>query len=142
MKFFLSYESAAPAAFYLTKLEPLFSAKLAALEPKNYGDELTDIGIISIVLPEELLPNHPERQLFQQKSRSADIRLQMDFAAFVHTKPETRYELYAAHILASLSTLERKVSRQFQYAELYRDVEALLCAPDLRAACSQITRLS
>ena len=47
MKFFLSYESAAPAAFYLTKLEPLFSAKLAALEPKNYGDELTDIGIIS-----------------------------------------------------------------------------------------------
>ena len=141
MKFFLSYESAAPAASYLTKLEPLFSAKLAALEPKNYGDDLTDIGIISIVLPEELLPNHPERQLFQRKSRSADIRLQMDFAAFVHTKPETRYELYAAHILASLSTLERKVARQFQYAELYRDVEALLCAPDLRAACSQITRL-
>ena len=81
MKFFLSYESAAPATFYLTKLEPLFSAKLAALEPKNYGDELTDIGIISIVLPEELLHNHPERQLFQRKSRSADIRLQMDFAA-------------------------------------------------------------
>ena len=49
--------------------------------------------------------------------------------------------MYAAHILASLSTLERKVSRQFQYAELHRDVEALLCAPDLRAACSQITRL-
>ena len=65
----------------------------------------------------------------------------MDFAAFVHTKPETRYEMYAAHILASLSTLERKVSRQFQYAKLYRDVEALLCASDLRAACSQITRL-
>lgn len=141
MKFFLSYESAAPAAFYLTKLDPLFSAKLAALESKNYGDELTDIGIISIVLQEELLPNHPERQLFQRKSHSADIRLQMDFAAFVHTKPETRYELYATHILASLSTLERKVSRQFQYAELYRDVEALLCAPDFRAACSQITRL-
>ena len=141
MKFFLSYESAAPAAFYLTKLEPLFPAKLAALEPKNYGDELTEIGIISIVLTEELLPNHPERRLFQRKSRSADLRLQIDFAAFVHAKPETQYELYAAHILASLSTLEHKVSRQFRYAELYRDAEALLSAPDLRAACSQITRL-
>ena len=67
MKFFLSYESAAPAAFYLTKLEPLFSAKLAALEPKNYGDELTDIGIISIVRRSSC-PTTPSGDYFSEKA--------------------------------------------------------------------------
>ena len=142
MHIFLSYESTAPAVFYLTKLGPLVQEKLRALEEIHYGDELTDIAIISIVLPEEILKNgfHPERRLFQRKSCSADIRLQIDFSTFLKANPAKRYELYADHILTSIAVLEHKVSPEFQYDMLLRDVSALLQSEDLKSQCAQIKR--
>ncbi len=142
MKIFLSYESSAPAVSYLNRLEPLVSAKLHSLEHTHYGDELTHIAIISIVLPADILKDglYPERKLFQRKSCSADIRLTLDYAQFVKAKSADRYEMYAKHIVDSISTLKHKVSSDFQYDALLRDVCAILESPDLKSACGSITR--
>lgn len=142
MKFFLSYESSAPAVSYLNKLEPLVSASLSKLEHKNYGDELTHISIISIVLPIDILNNgfHPERKLFQRKSCSADIRLTIDYCQFIRVDPIKRYEMYAKHIVDSILTLKHKVSSSYKYDLLLEDVREILESTDLKSECNKITR--
>lgn len=142
MNFFLSYETTAPATSYLNQLEPRVSAKLTTLEHTHYGDELTHISIISIVLPIEILKNgfYPERKLFQRKSRSADIRLVLDYDQFLRATPSRRYEMYTEHIIDSILTLKYKVSSSFQYDILLEDVCKILESPDLKSECSKITR--
>jgi len=132
MTFFLSYESTAPAIVYLQKFQPLASAELNKLSQENYGDELTDIAIISIVVPEDLFQFLPERKLFQRKSRSADIRLRINFQQFLKAKPEQRYKLYCDHILESVETLRHKVSSGYLFDALISDISEVLSGEEFR----------
>ena len=142
MTFFLSYECSAPANAYFSKLEPLFSQKLQCLRDNDYGHELRHISIISIVVSDEFMEFRTERKLFSRKTNSADIRLNIDFRAFVKASPVNRYELYVSHILSSIETLRKKVSREYEFDRLISDVKELLGSEDLRTACAEIKRYS
>ena len=128
MDIFLSCEGYAPAITYWTPLEKEFTAKLSELKDVHYGEELTSIAIITILLPPEFFAEggYPERRLFHRKTRDADIRLRMDFHAFVRAKPEKRRELYRQHILDSILTLKGKVSRDYLFEQLLTDVSEKL----------------
>ena len=128
MHFFLSSETYGLAATFWRPLEAAFSKSLLSLEETSYGDELTSISIISIILPSEFYSDggYKERRLFHRKTRDADIRLRIDYHSFVCAKPEQRRELYADNIINSILTLKKKVSPVFQFDRLLSDVATAL----------------
>ena len=128
MNFFLSCEGYAPGITFWNPLQQEFSEQLSGLKDTFYGAELTSIAIISILLPPEYFSEggYKERSLFHRKECDADIRLRIDFHAFVHAKPEKRREIYKQHILDSLMTLKRKLSGDFDFDQLLADVSKSL----------------
>lgn len=124
MVIFLGAETQAPAAGLWFQLQQELGPKLdTALSDKEYGDELVNIAIISIILPPELQQTgYKERYLFQRKSRSADIRLWLDFKAFTRARAPDCKEMYIRHILESIETLRHKVSRTYRFDDLVADV--------------------
>ena len=128
MDFFLSCEGYAPGTTFWEPLEKEFSERLFELKNSFYGAELTSVAIISIILPQEFFSEggYRERSLFHRKACEADVRLRMDFHAFVHTTPEKRREIYKQHILDALLTLKRKVSKEYDFERLLSDVTAVL----------------
>ena len=128
MNFFLSSITSGPATSRWRPLEQEFSQKLSLLKDSFYGDELTEICIISIILPEEFLEEEGwrERKLFHRKTQDADIRLKIDYRSFVYTTPEKRRALYKRHIIDSILTLKNKVSKAYQFEQLLADVESAL----------------
>lgn len=128
MDFFLSCEGYAPGITYWDPLQKEYSAKLAELKEEFYGDELTSIAIISIILPTDFFTEggYRERSLIHHKSCDADIRLRVDFDAFVHATPEQRRKMYKQHVLNSIVTLKRKLSKNFEFERLLSDVAAKL----------------
>ncbi len=107
MKFFLSAEAQAGGASLLMTFHRAAEPLLNTLESKDYGEELTDISIITILVRNELLEDgsYPERQLFQRKTHSADLRLRLDYMEFLSSTPEHRSRLYCRHIVNSMESL-------------------------------------
>lgn len=128
MVIFLSAETQAPAAGLWFQLQQELGPKLdTALSGKEYGDELVNIAIISVILPHELQQNgYKEKRLFKRKSRSADIWLWVDFNAFTRVHAPDCKEMYIRHILESIETLRHKVSRSYRFDELVADVQKAL----------------
>lgn len=102
--------------------------KLDCLSGKSYGDELVDIGIISICMPEYFYgaDAFPERRLFQRAQKSADIHLKIDYKAFKRGPDEKRKKIYSEHVIQSIETLRKKVSKQYAFDGLIYDVKQLL----------------
>ena len=128
MKIFLSAELYGKAGGLFTPLCRECSAKLKLLEDKSYGDELVDIGIISIIMPEEFFEDggYRERILFQRKQHSADVRLRIPYKSFIICKPEVRRQLYVDHIIRSIAVLKGRVSKHFEMDRLLSDVRSVL----------------
>ena len=128
MDFFLSAEGCAPGTTFWHPLEREFTKKLEALKDSHYGDELIKIAIISIILPPEYLSDggFKERSIFFHQTHDADIRLRIDYHTFVYAKPGKRREIYKQHIIDSIMTLQRKVSKTYLFDQLVSDVAAAI----------------
>lgn len=142
MKIFLGAESQAPAADILSQINRIVSQKMLILDAKDYGSELNNITIVIILLRNEMYEcgGFPERRLFQRKKCAADIRLHMNFEQFLCASPESRYDLYANHIIKSIESLRKKVSKEFKFDELIQDITKVLNHPDVRSRCVAIKR--
>lgn len=143
MKFFLSSETQAGGASILMRFHNITQSHLNVLMCKDYGSELTEIAIITILVRKELLADgvFPERRLFKRKTKSADIRLRLDFESFLNSTPEQRNELYCSHIIASIETLRKKVGREFRFDDLIQDVKVILRDPVFQSELLSIRRL-
>lgn len=128
MDFFLGAEGCAPGTTFWRPLEREFSKKLEILKDSYYGDELTKISIISIILPPEYFSDggFKERRVFFRKTHDADIRLRIDYHSFVYAKPSERREIYKQNIVDSIMTLKRKVSKKYLFNQLLSDVDSAL----------------
>ncbi len=142
MKIFLGAESQAPAADILSQLNRIVSCEMSILDIKDYGSELSEIAIVVILLRNEMFEGggFPERRLFQRKKCIADIRLRMSFEQFLRASPESRYDLYSCHIIKSIESLRKKVSREFKFDALVQDITKILNQPDVRNRCVAIKR--
>ena len=128
MKMFLGAETAAPAGDLWFQLRAQIWPELKALQNRNYGPDIETIGIISIILPREYYDEgcYKERRLIRRKTKEADIRLRIDFEAFVRAKPEERFGIYADHLLNAFRVLEGRVSSSFDLPRLLSDVSEIL----------------
>ena len=143
MTFFLSCEAQSAAATLLTRCHKLAQPRLNTLTDRSYGPELTEIAIITICVSEELYAEGGwrERRLFQRKSHSADIRLRLNHHAFLSATPAARAEQYCTHILDSVETLRQKVSQDFRFDDLIRDIRTILRDPEFQSELTAIRRL-
>lgn len=116
------------AAGYLARTGKQVEKKLKVLNGKNYGEELKEITIISICLPKSYYQDgdFQERRLFKRKERYADIRLRLCYEDLKKSNDENKYNMYVEHILLSLETLRKKVSKDFKLDELITDVYMIL----------------
>ena len=128
MEFVLSTESEAPASGYWLTLYKEINPLLQELQTKTYGEELTSIAIISIILRDERFEGggYPERRYFSHKRKEADIRLRIDFNQFIRARPDERRRMYTLHILESIMQLRTRVSKEYRFDELISDVSNLL----------------
>ena len=128
MEIFLGAELYGRAEELFDELCEKCSAGLSLLKDKSYGDELVDIGIISIIMPEEFFEDgwHQERILFQRKQHGADVRLRIPYKSFIICKPEVRRQLYVEHIIHSIAVLKGRVSKHFEMDRLLSDVRSVL----------------
>lgn len=135
MEIFLSAEIEGPAKNKWFELRKEFSEALSVLRDEDYGEALTDIGIISIILRPEFFEDdgHKERRFYSAKRKEADIRLRIEYTDFVKANKEMRKRIYAAHILESVriaankaGIAAKKAGTEFDGERLLRDVERLL----------------
>lgn len=124
MDIFLTSESYAPASTYWRPMCREFGKKLEHLKEFNYGDELKSIGIVTILLPESFFEDggYKERSLFKRSTKEADLRLRIDYKAFIKADDAERRQMYLDHIMQALNTLRGKVSRDFALDALINDV--------------------
>ena len=128
MDIFLSAEIEGPAAGKWFVLQKEFAAALSCLNCKNYGDELTSIGIISILMREEFFVGgcYKERAYYSRKRKDADIRLRIDYQTFIKASKERQKEIYLNHIIESIRVAGMKAGKSFQTERLVEDVKELL----------------
>lgn len=128
MQFFLSAETFAPAHNYWQEARSIIIPQLEKLSTSFYGNGLSRIAIISIILPDQFFEGggYKERRLYKRKTGEADIRLRINFKQFVHAKPEQRLDIYANHIIDSVQTLHGKLDKDFRFAELLSDMNSVL----------------
>ncbi len=142
MKIFLSAECESLGGDLFGRMQNIVQKGMLVLKEKDYGAELNDISIITILLQESYFEDggYPERRCFFRKNHSADIRLRMDLHKFLVSSPAARYQLYCDHILASVETLRRKVSKEFQFEQLLLDIKGILSDPEIKTQCEALRR--
>lgn len=128
MNVFLGAEIEGPAASKWFELQKEFSAKLSVLKDVSYGDGLTDVAIISIIMRPTFFEEngYKERKLYRKKSKAADIRLRMDYSRFLNTSKEARRDQYIEHILTALRIAGEKAGADVDLTRLLFDVENIL----------------
>jgi hypothetical protein len=104
------------------KIFTRFTIKI--LNDKNYGTALVDIGIIPIIMSQELLDAgfFKERRLLKRKEKSADYRLKIDYEKFMNGDDETRRLLIIQNIIDSIRDLGRKLKKDFDAQSLENDI--------------------
>ena len=104
------------------------AAGLSLLKDKSYGDELTVISVISIIMPDEIFDEGDcrERIIFRKKKHSADVQLRISWKSFIICKPEDRKRLYVDHIIRAIAVLKGRVSKHFEMDRLLSDVRSVL----------------
>ena len=143
MTFFLSCEAQSGGAGLLRRYHQLTQPRLNILSDRCYGQELTEIAIITIFVSDELFKDGGwrERKLFQRKNHSADLRLRLNYREFLSATPEHRATLYRTHILDSIETLRKKVSRDFRFDVLIQGIRTILYDPLFHSELTAIRRL-
>ena len=133
MEILLSAEMYGKAEELFDELCERCSARLSLLKDKSYGDELTVISIISIIMPDEIFEegDYRERILFRKKKHNADVQLRIPWKSFIICNPEDRKRLYVDHIIRSIVVLKGRVSPNFEMERLLSDVRSALTDDDL-----------
>ena len=128
MEIFLGAEIEGPATSKWFDLQKEFSGLLGELKDENYGDSLTSIGIISILMHPEYFEGegYKERRYYPRKNKEADIRLQINYTDFVNANKETRKGIYISHILEAITIAGNKAGDGFDLNRLLFDVQRLL----------------
>ena len=128
MEIFLGAEIEGPATSKWFDLQKEFSELLGELMDENYGDSLTSIGIISILMHPEYFEGegYKERRYYSRKNKEADIRLRINYTDFVNANKETRKGSYISHILEAITIAGNKAGDGFDLNRLLFDVQRLL----------------
>ena len=128
MDIFLSAEIEGRAESKWFILQKEFSEKLKKLSEYNYGDNLTSIAIISIIMREEFFEDwaYKERKYYSKKNKEADIRLRINYKKFIIAKEDERRKIYFDHILESIRIAGEKAGSDFRLDNLLSDVNYLL----------------
>lgn len=128
MEIFLSAEIEGPATNKWFALQKEFAPLLKSLKAKCYGDMLTNIGIISIILRDQYFEGggYKERRYYSKKNKEADIRIKIDYNKFVRSSPEEARAMYIEHILESISIAGEKAGKGFNLEQLLCDVREVL----------------
>ena len=85
------------------KLKPFFNR---IEESDEYGTAIKDIGIITMILPDDM--PWKERVLIRPKRKEADIRLKIDYKKFVHSNRKKQYLLYCKNVIDSILIIGEK----------------------------------
>ena len=128
MEIFLSGEIEGPASAKWVELQRECAPLLSKLEDKNYGEDLTSIGIISILMRDEYLANglHPEKRYYSRKRKEADIRMWINYKEFSRSNKEQRKKIYIDHIIESIRVAGKKAGKGFDTELLVKDVREIL----------------
>jgi len=128
MKIFLGAELEGRAGSKWFKLQKTFSSKLGNIADLNYGESLTNIAIISIIVREEFFEGggYKERRYYSKIRKEADIRLRINYHDFVIADDVTREEIYISHILEAVSIAGKKAGKGFNIKRLIADIEECL----------------
>ncbi len=120
---FFSTEAQAPASVPLMKILNRFESKM---EKVRYSDNLDSIGIIPVCMSERMLSQGfgKERNYVSMKKRSADIRLRIDYEAFLATDDRGRVQLCKACVARAAAYLKRK-DPSFQYEKFMVDLQSV-----------------
>ncbi len=117
-------ESQAPAAGRITECFLVIEKQCRVTSMMPYTDALDQIGIVPFCISEKFLRTMPykERRFISWKNRYADIRLKMDFDAFIHATREEQMRLCRENLLCSLQIIKDRCDQKKQRF----DLEALL----------------
>lgn len=131
MKIFLGSETEGRADSLLLPVRNKVDSLLNGIREKDYGKALSDIGIFSIIMKDEMYDSggYPERKYYRKTSGSADIRLRLNYNEFCNATQEERMELYKRDVWKAFSIAADKakvVDCQFKKEELINDVEKML----------------
>lgn len=128
MDIFLSAEIEGPITNKWFNLQKIFSEKLRKINDRNYGDNLTSIAVISILMREQFFEDggYKERKYYSVKRKEADIRLRIDYKDFMKASAEKREMIYRNHILESIQIAGEKAGKGFDTKRLLSDVEKIL----------------
>lgn len=94
----------------------------ALCKDRDYGELITKIAIIPMILGPEHLAGRKERRLWQRKERSADYRTVIDFEAFQRGNAAERDRLLVENTLDAIRDLQRKAGASFLGQLLISDI--------------------
>jgi|GEM_PF-1905701 len=111
-----------------SRISNAIEAQLKVLEHRSYGNALTGIGIIPVILREAYLVNSfsKERRLFKRKEKDADYRLFINLEKFMQSDEETKRLLLIKNIIVSIRDLGRKAGKSFDAASMEEDILGIL----------------
>lgn len=131
MKFFMSSESDGryddfeePLRIISNEIEDTIKP---FIEERSYGEDVTDISIISVIIKPDLAKEgwFKERVLFKRKAKDADLRLRIDYDKFVKGNDETKRLLLIDNIMKSIEKLSVK-TKDFDSKKLQEDILSIL----------------
>lgn len=128
MTIFLSAEIEGPATSKWFELQKIFSKRLSCISNVNYGNSLTSISIISIIMRDDFFEQggYKERKYYNKARADADIRLRLDYFSFLKGNDEARKRIYIDHILAAINIAGQKAGKNFNLNRLVNDVTHIL----------------
>lgn len=131
MKIFLGSETEGRADSLLLPIRNTVNTLLDAIREKQYGNALLDIGIISIIMKDEMYDSggYPERKYYSKIKREADIRLRLNYKIFCNAKPDERMEIYKKHVWKAFiiaADKAKSVDCNFEKNRLLSDVKKIL----------------
>jgi hypothetical protein len=93
-------------------------------EGRDYGDAVTEIAIIPMILSPEFLSGRSERRLWKRKEGVADYRTIIDFEAFRLADDAQREHLLIMNTLEAVRDLHRKAGDRLRREALVADIKA------------------
>jgi Immunity protein 44 len=89
---------------------------------RDYGDAVTKIAIIPMILSPEFLQGRPERRLWQRKQHSADYRTVIDFEKFRSGADAVRERLLVRNTMEAIRHLQKRARAGLRGDELVSDI--------------------
>lgn len=91
----------------------------------KYGYEFRDIGIITMILSEDL--DHVlERKFISRKNKEVDIRLRINYKKFVESDENQQFILYVKNIIDSIKVVNGRKKGDFNGEKLIDDILSTL----------------